>query len=264
MKGERSSPKSLLRRKRVLIPLIALAALVVIGLGGYKDITSFAMDEMTGFLVGTGGRADDGLAVKTETPRAAQAAEPAVTANAGTEARAEVKTAPAEVPNPDVSGMEATAANEAPVVLALSEPAAGAGETNPGAALIQLAAAEAAAAEPALIAPASSEPGAVRAARRVYTASFLRDPFFSLVQAGKDRPSKLMDVGRAKMVGSVWGEAGIIALLEDDTGRSYALKVGDRVQDGRVISITPASITFSITVFGLTKSVTLELAEEGE
>ena len=99
---------------------------------------------------------------------------------------------------------------------------------------------------------------------KVYTASFLRDPFYSLVQAGKDRPTKLMDVGRGKMVGSVWGESGIIALLEDDTGRSFALKVGDRVLNGRVISVTPASITFSITVFGLTKTVTLELAEEGE
>jgi hypothetical protein len=66
------------------------------------------------------------------------------------------------------------------------------------------------------------------------------------------------------MVGSVWGESGIIALLEDDIGRSYALKVGDKVVNGRVISVTPASVTFTITAFGLTKSVTLELAEEGE
>jgi hypothetical protein len=66
------------------------------------------------------------------------------------------------------------------------------------------------------------------------------------------------------MVGSVWGESGIIALLEDKTGRSYALKVGDRVLNGRVIAVTPASVTFSITTFGITKTVTLELAEEGE
>jgi hypothetical protein len=66
------------------------------------------------------------------------------------------------------------------------------------------------------------------------------------------------------MVGSVWGDSGIIALLEDEAGRSYALKVGDKVVNGRVISVTPASVTFSITVFGLTRSVTLELAEEGE
>jgi hypothetical protein len=260
MKGERSSPKSLLRRKRVLIPLLALAALVILGLGGYKGITSFAMDEMTGFLVGTGGRADDGLVVKAGVPGSAQAARPAATpetrSGAAPEAAAVAGNAPAEAPSQPVSRVEA-AVVEAPVMLAQGEPAAKAREAT-----LELAAAPASA--PGGIAPAPAEPGAVRAAEKAYTASFLRDPFFSLVQAGKDRPSKLLDVGRAKMVGSVWGEAGIIALLEDDTGRSYALKVGDRVLDGRVISITPASITFSITVFGLTKSVTLELAGEGE
>jgi hypothetical protein len=99
---------------------------------------------------------------------------------------------------------------------------------------------------------------------KVYTASFLRDPFYSLVQVGKDRPARMLDVGQAKMVGSVWGESGIIALLEDDSGRSFALKVGDLVVNGKVISVTPASITFSITTFDLTKNITLELAEEGE
>ncbi len=99
---------------------------------------------------------------------------------------------------------------------------------------------------------------------RAYTATYLRDPFYSLIKAREKRPAKLLDVSRAKMVGSVWGESGIIALLEDDSGRSYALRVGDRVLNGKVVSVTPASVTFSITIFGLTKTVTLELAEEGE
>gem|GEM_PF-2234802 len=99
---------------------------------------------------------------------------------------------------------------------------------------------------------------------RVYTASYLRDPFYSLVKADRAMPNKLLDISRAKMVGSVWGEKSIIALLEDDAGRSYALKAGDKIVDGKVVSVSPASVTFSVTVFGMTKNVTLELAEEGE
>ena len=99
---------------------------------------------------------------------------------------------------------------------------------------------------------------------RAYTASFLRDPFYSLIRAEKEAPGKLLDISRAHMVGSVWGEGGMIALLEDEGGRSYALRVGDRVVNGKVISVTPATITVAVTVFGLTKNVTLELAEEGE
>jgi hypothetical protein len=119
-------------------------------------------------------------------------------------------------------------------------------------------------APPPLVAPDPADSVAFRRAMKVYSATFLRDPFYSLVQDGERRPTKLLDVGVATMVGSVWGESGIIALLEDKTGRSYALKVGDRVLNGRVIAVTPASVTFSITTFGITKTVTLELAEEGE
>jgi len=97
-----------------------------------------------------------------------------------------------------------------------------------------------------------------------YTAGFLRDPFRSLVSDEEGSSNRLLEVSSAFMVGSVWGESGIIALLEDDSGRSFALKVGDRVVNGRVASVTPATVTFTITVFGMTRSVTLELTEEGE
>ncbi len=97
-----------------------------------------------------------------------------------------------------------------------------------------------------------------------YTATYLRDPFYSLVKVEKEQPSKLLDVSKAKMVGAVWGESGIIALLEDEKGRSYALREGDRVVNGRVSKVTPTSVTFVLTIFGMTRQVTLEIAEEGE
>jgi hypothetical protein len=103
----------------------------------------------------------------------------------------------------------------------------------------------------------------VRERMNAYTATYLRDPFYSLISADRDLPNKLLDISRGKMVGSVWGEKSIIALLEDDAGRSYALKAGDKIVNGKVVSVSPASVTFSVTVFGLTKNVTLELADEG-
>ena len=122
--------------------------------------------------------------------------------------------------------------------------------------------------EPGAGAGADAEPPErheiVRQRVSAYTASYLRDPFYSLISMDRDMPNKLLDISRGKMVGSVWGEKSIIALLEDDAGRSYALKAGDKIVNGKVVSVAPASVTFSVTIFGLTKNVTLELADEGE
>ncbi len=240
MQVNRSRILRLFQGRRIIITLVAAVAVVFFGLGGYKGIMSFAMDEMTGFLVGTGGHADEGLLAEAGTPKA----EPAAKSMASEKALPKGSSAP-----------------EAGVI---NSPAA-ADESQPGETLAEVAPQGAPdRAQPPAVELAQADTTGIRKTEKAYTASFLRDPFYSLVEAGKDRPTKLLDVGRAKMVGSVWGESGIIALLEDDTGRSFALKVGDRVLTGRVIYVTPASITFSITIFGLTKTVTLELAEEGE
>jgi hypothetical protein len=227
MKYERSGILGRFRGRRAVIPFLGVAVILFLGFGGHKAIVSFAADEVTGFLAGT----DTG----GDRPLLAQA----VPAKPGAETKAESRAVVAP-------GKQPAAVAPAVVTLAALTPAA------PGS-------------ESLIVAQSAGEDStAVRRKMKVYTASFLRDPFYSLVQVGKDRPEKLLDVGQAKMVGSVWGESGIIALLEDDSGRSFALKVGDRVVNGKVISVTPASVTVSITAFDLTKNITLELAEEGE
>lgn len=238
MKYDRSRILGRFRGRRAAIPILVVAAILFLGLGGYKVIVSFAMDEVTGFLAGTEAGRDR--------PLLAQAAP--VKPGADTQAQSRPVAAPGEEPaavTPEKTVVPPTAgaptAGEIKPVL----------EVQPGS--------DSLAAE-----SAGEDSTAIRRKMKVYTASFLRDPFYSLVQVGKDRPAKMLDVGQAKMVGSVWGESGIIALLEDDSGRSFALKVGDRVVNGKVISVTPASVTFSITTFDLTKNITLELAEEGE
>jgi hypothetical protein len=243
MQVDRSNMLKILRSRRVAIPLLAAGVTLFVVFGGHKAIVGFAMDGMTGFLAGTAGGAESDAALKPtpEAHRTDRLSAPTP------EPQIETLLAEAEPP--------AEAVQSVPLEVSQAQPQA-AGTVPQADTLV-------APVVPPTLQPAVADT-AVRKTVSAYTASFLRDPFYSLVQAGKDRPAKMLDIGRAKMVGSVWGESGIIALLEDDSGRSYALKVGDKVMNGRTISVTPASVTFSLTMFGLTKTVTLELAEEGE
>lgn len=251
MQVKRSNILRHFRGRRIVIPLIAVAVAAFLVFGGYRGIVSFAMDEMTGFLAGTGG--GDGRAIaRADAPGPSQAQTSAPSAAFASEPVA--KTAEASAGEVRVTKAEPS---EARVLMAKAGPASTGriAQATPPATVGK---------QPAVADIAPEDSVVVRKAVKAYTATFLRDPFYSLIQAGKEHLGKLLDVGRAMMVGSVWGESGIIALLEDDTGRSFALRVGDRVESGRVISVTPASVTFSITTFGITKTVTLELAEEGE
>ena len=231
------------RGRRLAIPLIAAGIVLFAVLGGPQKVMNLVVGGMTGFLAGT-------APVDGEVAGQAEGAPEVVAAG-----HAEV--VPKKEPTRDlISGS---------FILEHVGPAAAMAASSEVAADTMMAP------EPtgAMTWVDSLEASIVdsleaRRSIKAYTAYYLRDPFFSLIAAGRDRPTKLLDVSRAKMVGSVWGESGIIALLEDDTGRSYALKVGDRVVNGSVVSITPASITFSISMFGLSKTVTLEIAEEGE
>jgi hypothetical protein len=237
------------RGGRIAIPLAVIAVILFFALGGHQKVFNLAVDETAEYLLGT----------EQEEPSEAEMAppEPGTVEMAAAESRSiEAETGTdveAEVEAPEPGGADVTAqatAEKAPSKEQKKVQPAPPVKEAPDTAL----------AEPEL----EEEVAEMRTMMRAYTASFLRDPFFSLVTSEEAAPSKLLDVSRAKMVGSVWGESGIIALVEDDLGRSFALKVGDRVINGSVISVTPASVTFSITMFGLTKSVTLELAEEGE
>ena len=210
-------------------------------LGGHRAVANLALNEMAGFLLGTG-------EVEYEVERTD-------VADASGAVSEEAVTVPAQE----------DAAQEAP-----APPAA----VVSASALLEVVTVTPAEASPVedeevLLAQAGSDTSVAavdlpsRQTVQTYTASFLRDPFRTLIGEDEGAVSKLLDVSSGRMVGSVW-DTGIIALLEDEAGRSYALKVGDKVVNGRVVSVTPASITFSITVFGLTRSVTLELADEGE
>ncbi len=228
------------KRMIALFAVVGIAAFLV--LGGHRKAVGFAVDEMAGFLLGAGDFKDEELAEGGGAREYAASERPAqLGLLSGGSILSQV--GPSEA-------MAAPVEEEAPIE---EEPVLA--QVNADPAIEEQQAAE----------ETSGEAGAV--ARKIghqYTAGFLRDPFRSLVSGEEGTSNRLLEVSSAFMVGSVWGESGIIALLEDDSGRSFALKVGDRVVNGRVASVTPATVTFTITVFGMTRSVTLELTEEGE
>lgn len=97
-----------------------------------------------------------------------------------------------------------------------------------------------------------------------YSAFNRRDPFASLIQ-GKFVSNKKMDpvmLGRVELVGIVNSELDRFALLEDDKGFSYIMRVGDRVKNGSVVAIGDESMVARVTNFGQTRKFTLRLAKQ--
>jgi len=87
------------------------------------------------------------------------------------------------------------------------------------------------------------------------------DPFRSLVEGDFEQhsASELVDISSARLVGVLWGEDDQFALVEDGEGFGYILRVGDRVRNGRVVSVRKSTLTAKITLYGITSSVVLKL-----
>ncbi len=96
-----------------------------------------------------------------------------------------------------------------------------------------------------------------------YGAFNRRDPFRSLVSGTFERDSRmeLVDIGSVELVGVVRGDLDRFALLEDEKGFTYVLRVGDRVRRGTVIAIGENTLTARITSFGQTRKVTLHMVD---
>ena len=68
-----------------------------------------------------------------------------------------------------------------------------------------------------------------------------------------------LKVNSANLVGVMWGQEDRFALVENGKGFGYILRVGDRVQNGRVVSIRKNSLTARVTLYGITNQVILKL-----
>jgi len=107
----------------------------------------------------------------------------------------------------------------------------------------------------------------LREKKYYYNAFNRRDPFRSLIVGDfiSERRMSPVDVGRVELVGVIKGDLDRFALLEDNKGFSYILRVGDRIKNGAVVSIGDKSMVARVTNFGQTRKYTLHLARaEGD
>jgi len=86
-----------------------------------------------------------------------------------------------------------------------------------------------------------------------------RDPFLTLV--GGEGRSDLIDLSVVTLVAVVGGDDPF-GVVEDAEGTSYVLRQGDRVKNGRVVSIKPTALVASQTILGYTTTVQLKLQVE--
>jgi hypothetical protein len=93
-----------------------------------------------------------------------------------------------------------------------------------------------------------------------YRAGQQRDPFVSLL-GGDDKPSDLVDLSVAHLVGIVTSGDNPFCVVEDAEATSFVLHVGDAVKNGRVVAIKPEALVCSQTVLGYTTTVQLKLEE---
>ncbi len=99
-----------------------------------------------------------------------------------------------------------------------------------------------------------------------YSAFNRRDPFAGLVLGDFVTEKKMspIELGRVQLVGIVKGELDRFALLEDNKGFSYILRIGDRIKNGSIVAIGNKSMVARVTTFGQTRKLTLRLAERAQ
>jgi len=90
-----------------------------------------------------------------------------------------------------------------------------------------------------------------------------QDPFKILVSGDYEQssPGELLDVNSARLVGVMWGQDDRFALVENGDGFGYILRVGDPIQNGRIVSVRKHSLTARVTLYGITNKVVLNLGK---
>lgn len=102
---------------------------------------------------------------------------------------------------------------------------------------------------------------AIRANEFFYQSHGKPDPFTVLVSGEFEQAqaAELVDMNSARLVGVMWGQDDRFALVEDGEGFGYILRVGDRVRNGRVVSIRTNALTAQVSLYGITSKVVLKL-----
>lgn len=106
----------------------------------------------------------------------------------------------------------------------------------------------------------TSAPVALREKQFFYGSFGLRDPFRSLV-GGDFEPEeqKLVDLHTVQLVGMLWEDEAYVGIVQDVQGFGYALRPGDPVRNGVVVSVTRQELVGRLNVFGMVDRVNLRL-----
>jgi len=101
--------------------------------------------------------------------------------------------------------------------------------------------------------------------RYVYKALDRKDPFLSPLEgaAGSGEGIDLMDAEGAKLVGIARSGGVRMAMFEDSEGKGYVLRVGDRVQDGKVSRITARTVKIVRNVYGEIQRLNFKMQPKG-
>jgi hypothetical protein len=96
----------------------------------------------------------------------------------------------------------------------------------------------------------------------VYEAAGRRDPFRALLVDEKKEgeiETDLLRLEGAILRGVVWADGMYLALVSDKDGKSFVLREGDPVFQGRVLTVTQARATFEVSDFGDYQQVVLKV-----
>jgi len=87
------------------------------------------------------------------------------------------------------------------------------------------------------------------------------DPYRSLIGGEFEAAfaNEIVDLNSAKLVGVMWGSDDHFALVEDGAGFGYILRVGDRVRNGRIVSIRKNALSARLSLYGISNTVVLTL-----
>ena len=128
---------------------------------------------------------------------------------------------------------------------------------------------DAAPAIPAGVAAADSAgpadlPSSLRENSYFYQSFGTSDPFRSLLAgAFEPKQQEIVDLHTVQLVGVIWEDEEIAAMVQDVQGFGYTLRPGDAVKNGNVVSITPDALVARLDIFGQTTQMTLRL-QRGE
>lgn len=96
----------------------------------------------------------------------------------------------------------------------------------------------------------------------VYESAGRRDPFRALITDEKKEgeiETEFLRLEGAALKGVVWSDGQYLALITDKDGKSFVLREGDPIYQGRVVSVMQSQTVFEISDFGDYQQITLKV-----